>query len=219
VKSDIRVIPNFLNWEVHRRVDASALRARLAQPGERLVIHVSNFRPLKRTPIVVRIFAAIRAATPARLLMVGDGPDRDRAEAVARELGVAADVEFLGEQAHVTALLSASDLFLLPSSQESFGLAALEAMACEVPVIASRVGGLPEVIQHGESGFLYPPDDEEAMARSAIALFRDEPLRRRVGVAAARTAHERFGADKIVTEYERFYEEILARFAPGARPR
>ena len=123
------------------------------------------------------------------------------------------------EQEQVTPLLSASDLFLLPSSQESFGLAALEAMACEVPVIASRVGGLPEVIQHGENGFLYTLDDDDAMGRSAIALLQDEPLRRRVGAAAARTAHERFGADKIVTEYERFYEEILARFAPGAHPR
>ena len=219
VTSDIRVIPNFLNWEVHRRVDASALRARLAQPDERVVIHVSNFRPVKRVPVVVRIFAAIRAAMPARLLMVGHGPDRSEAEAVAVELGVAADVEFLGEQERVTPLLSASDLFLLPSSQESFGLAALEAMACEVPVIASRVGGLPEVIQHGDNGFLYPPDEVDAMAESAIALLRDEPLRRRVGVAAARTARERFGADKIVTEYERFYEEILSRFAPGAHSR
>jgi N-acetyl-alpha-D-glucosaminyl L-malate synthase BshA len=158
---------------------------------------------------VVRIFAAIRAAIPARLLMVGGGPDRDAAEATAAALGVSADVEFLGEQEQVMPLLSASDLFLLPSSQESFGLAALEAMACHVPVIGSRVGGLPEVIDQGETGLLYPVDDLEAMAEGAIALLRDEPVRRRMGVAAARTVHERFGAERIVGEYERFYEEIL----------
>jgi N-acetyl-alpha-D-glucosaminyl L-malate synthase BshA len=137
VKSDIRVIPNFLNLAVYRHADASALRARLARPDEKVLIHVSNFRPVKRTPNVVRIFAEVRAAMPARLLMVGGGPDRDRAEALAAELGVAADVWFLGEQEQVMPLLSASDVFLLPSSQESFGLAALEAMACHVPVWAA----------------------------------------------------------------------------------
>jgi N-acetyl-alpha-D-glucosaminyl L-malate synthase BshA len=208
VKSDIRVIPNFLNWEVHRRVDASALRARLAQPGERLVIHVSNFRPLKRTPIVVRIFAAIRAATPARLLMVGDGPDRDLAEAVARELGVAADVEFLGEQAHVTALLSASDLFLLPSSQESFGLAALEAMACGAPVLGSRSGGLPEVIEDGISGILEPPGSVEAMGRRAVELLR-QPAAYQAMRAAAVARAATFSADNVVPRYEALYREAV----------
>ena len=214
VKSDIRVIPNFLNLAIHRYTDASALRARLARPDEKVIIHVSNFRPVKRATAVVRIFAAIRGAMPARLLMVGGGPDRDPAEATAAALGISADVEFLGEQEQVMPLLSASDLFLLPSSQESFGLAALEAMACHVPVIGSHVGGLPEVIDQGETGLLYPLDDLDAMAEGAIALLRDEPLRRRMGLAAARTVHERFGADRIVGEYERFYEEILA--APSA---
>jgi L-malate glycosyltransferase len=209
VTSDIRVIPNFLNLAVHRHTDASALRARLARPDEKVVIHVSNFRPVKRTPDVVRIFAEIRAALPARLLMVGGGPDRDAAEALAAELGVSADIWFLGEQEQVMPLLSASDLFLLPSAQESFGLAALEAMACHLPVIASRVGGLPEVIEDGTTGFLHPFDDLGAMARSAIALLRDEPRRRQMGLAGARIVRDRFGADRIVGEYERFYQEIL----------
>jgi N-acetyl-alpha-D-glucosaminyl L-malate synthase BshA len=210
VQIDIRVIPNFLDCAVHRHVDATSLRKRLIREGEKAVIHVSNFRPVKRTTVVVEIFARIRAAMPARLLMVGGGPDRDRAEAVARGLGLSDEVDFLGEQEQVMPLLSASDLFLLPSSQESFGLAALEAMACEVPVVASRVGGLPEVIEHGRTGFLLPPDDFDAMSEAAIAILSDEPARRKMGAAAAEMVRERFGADRIVTMYERFYEEMLS---------
>jgi N-acetyl-alpha-D-glucosaminyl L-malate synthase BshA len=211
VTHDIRVIPNFLDCSGYRRLDASALRARLAPAGEKVVIHVSNFRPVKRLVAVVEVFARIRRRLPARLLMVGDGPELGEATRLAQTLGIAADVEFLGEQDQVLPLLSASDVFLLPSAQESFGLAALEAMACDVPVVASRVGGLPELIEHGVSGFLHSPDDLDGMAQSALRLLTDEALYRRTAEAARRTAHERFCDVKIVPMYETYYEEILSR--------
>ncbi|PYR55603.1 MAG: N-acetyl-alpha-D-glucosaminyl L-malate synthase BshA [Acidobacteria bacterium] len=211
VTRDIRVVPNFLDCAAYRRLDASALRARLAPAGEKLVIHVSNFRPVKRLAAVIDVFARIRRRLPARLLMVGDGPELGEATRLAQTRGVAADVEFLGEQEQVLPLLSAADVFLLPSAQESFGLAALEAMACDVPVVASRVGGLPELIEHGVSGFLHPPDDLDGMADSALRLLTDETLHARTAEAARRTAHERFCDVNIVPMYETYYEEILSR--------
>ena len=210
ISADIRVIPNFLDCSVHLRRDATALRARLAAEGQKVIIHVSNFRPVKRVVAVVDVFARIRRQLPARLLMVGDGPDLEEASQV-RALGLAGDVQFLGEQDQVSPLLSASDVFLLPSAQESFGLAALEAMACEVPVVASRVGGLPEVVEDGVSGFLHAPDDLDGMARSALRLFTDESLRRRMAAAALETARQRFCDSRVVPMYEAYYEEILAR--------
>jgi L-malate glycosyltransferase len=211
VTCDIRVIPNFLDCSAYRRLDASALRRRLAPAGEKLVIHVSNFRPVKRLGAVIEVFARIRRQLPARLLMVGDGPELGAATRLAQTLGVAADVEFLGEQDEVLPLLSVSDVFLLPSAQESFGLAALEAMACDVPVVASRVGGLPEVIEHGVSGFLHPLDDLDGMAQSALRLLTDDALHARTAEAARRIAHERFCDVNIVPMYETYYAEVLAR--------
>ena len=211
VKHDIRVIPNFLDCAIHRRRDAADLRRRLAPRGEKLLIHVSNFRPVKRVPEVVEIFAAVRRQVAARLLMVGDGPELPEASQLARSLGIAADVEFLGEQDQVVQLLSASDVFLLPSAQESFGLAALEAMACEVPVVASRVGGLPEVIDQGVTGFLHPIDDLAGMAESAVRLLADPELHRRAARAARQVAHERYCDSKIIPVYEAYYSEILNR--------
>jgi N-acetyl-alpha-D-glucosaminyl L-malate synthase BshA len=211
IKREIRVIPNFLDCSVHRRIDVPALRSRFARDNEKIVIHVSNFRRVKRVVAVVDIFARIRREIPARLLMVGDGPDLGDAIQRSRSLGVAGDVHFLGEQDQVLPLLSVSDVFLLPSEQESFGLAALEAMACEVPVVASRVGGLPEVIQHEHSGFLHPPHDLDAMAGSAIMLLVDSRLHRRVSGAARRAVNQRFCDIKIVPIYEAYYQEILAR--------
>jgi len=159
---------------------------------------------------VIEIFARVRKAVPARLLMVGDGPDLHDAVGLARSLGVADDVEFLGEQDQVVPILSVSDVFLLPSSQESFGLAALEAMSCEVPVVASRIGGLPELIDDGVNGFLHVPDDLDGMARSAIRLSTDEDLHRRAAAAARRTAHDSYCDSKIVPIYEAYYTEIAA---------
>src|SRR5204863_1411627 len=163
----------FLDCSAYRRIDASAVRARLAPAGEKLVIHVSNFRPVKRLAAVIEVFARIRRRLPARLLMVGDGPELGEATRLAQARAIAGDVEFLGEQDQVLPLLSAADVFLLPSAQESFGLAALEAMACEVPVVASNVGGLPELIEDGVSGFLHPLDDLDGMAESALRLLTD----------------------------------------------
>jgi L-malate glycosyltransferase len=211
VDCEIRVIPNFLDCSVHRRIDVPDLRSRFARNGQKVVIHVSNFRPVKRVVDVVEVFARIRREVCALLLMVGDGPDMGEAVQRARTLGVTDDVLFLGEQDQVFPLLSISDLFLLPSAQESFGLAALEAMACEVPVIASRVGGLPEVIAHEENGFLHAPDDLDGMARSGVMLLTDDRLHRRVAGAARRTVHQRFCDVKIVPVYEAYYQEILAR--------
>ena len=220
VRADIRVIPNFLDCQYHKRTfDASlADRYRRHDPAVKLVIHVSNFRPVKRVEVVVDIFRRIRERMPARLLLVGDGPDLPAACRRAREYGLSADVEPLGEQELVVPLLSISDLCLLPSSQESFGLAALEAMACEVPVVASRVGGLTEVITHEETGFLYDPDDPESMATSAIQLLTDAPLHQRIAAEGWNVVHERFCAEEIVPRYEAYYEEVLARHAASGRP-
>jgi L-malate glycosyltransferase len=211
VTCDIRVIPNFLDCAVHRRRDAAALRASLAPNGEKLIIHVSNFRPVKRVTAAIRIFAAVRRRVASRLLMVGDGPDLPEATRLARALGVADAVEFLGEQDQVVQLLSAADVFVLPSAQESFGLAALEAMACEVPVVASRVGGLSEVIADGVSGFLHAPDDLDGMSQSTVNLLTDDQLHRRAAEASRRIAEEQYCDSKIVPVYESYYEEVLAR--------
>jgi N-acetyl-alpha-D-glucosaminyl L-malate synthase BshA len=211
IRNDIRVIPNFLDCSVNRRRDVSGLCEALRPGSEKLLIHVSNFRPVKRVTAVVEIFARVRREIPARLLMVGDGPEVPAASRLARTLGISADVEFLGEQEDIVSLLSVADLFLLPSAQESFGLAQLEAMACEVPVVASRVGGIPEVVEDGVSGFLHHPDDLDGMARSAVALLSDDGLHRRFAEASSRIVRERFCDEKIVPEYEAYYREILRR--------
>ncbi len=213
VHAEIRVIPNFLDCQYHRRIPDDTLRARYCggDPGTSLVIHVSNFRPVKQAHAVVEIFRRVRERMPAKLLLVGDGPELPQVCRIARERGLSSDVEPLGEQELVVPLLSVADLFLLPSAQESFGLAALEAMACEVPVVASAVGGLPEVIEHGVSGFLHASDDVAGMAESAIRLLSDAGLHQRVAGAGWRTVRERFCAEEIVPRYEAFYEEIIAR--------
>jgi N-acetyl-alpha-D-glucosaminyl L-malate synthase BshA len=175
------------------------------------VVHVSNFRPVKRIGMVVDIFGMIRARVPARLVRIGDGPDRPVAERQAEAMGLAEDVEFVGEQQDLVPWLSTADIFLLPSSQESFGLAALEAMACGVPVVAARVGGLPEVIQDGRTGFVCDPFDAGVMAECAIALLTDTSRRTALGRTAAEDVRARFSADAVVPRYESIYEEVLAR--------
>jgi N-acetyl-alpha-D-glucosaminyl L-malate synthase BshA len=211
VTTDIRVIPNFLNCAVHHRVEASAIRARLiGDNATKIAIHVSNFRPVKRVNAVIEIFERICREVSTHLLMVGDGPELDRASRLASERGLEGRVHFLGEQDQVLPLLSIADVFLLPSAQESFGLAALEAMACEVPVVASNVGGLPEVIDHGRNGFLHPLADFDGMARSAVALLTDSVLHRQIAAAALAKVSTSFCEEKIVPLYEGFYEEVLA---------
>jgi L-malate glycosyltransferase len=209
VTRDIRVVPNFLDCSATTRREVPSLRTRLAPRGEKLLIHVSNFRPVKRITTVVEVFARVRQRVASRLIMVGDGPELSGAQRLARSLGVAENIEFLGEQDQVVPLLSAADVFLLPSAQESFGLAALEAMACEVPVVASRVGGLPEVVEDGTSGFLHELDDLEGMAASIVRLLTDDPLHRRAAAAARKAAQDRFCDSKIVPLYEAYYEEVL----------
>ena len=218
VRAEIEVIPNFLDCERHQRVADERLleRYRGSDPATKLVIHVSNFRPVKRTDVVIELFRRIRERMPARLLLVGDGPDLPGACRRARDLGLAADVEALGEQELVVPLLSIADLFLLPSSEESFGVAALESMACGTPVVASRVGGLPEVVVDGESGMLCDPDDVAGMATAAIRLLTDPALHRRIACGGVERVRERFCAEAVVPRYEAFYEAVLARPASAA---
>jgi N-acetyl-alpha-D-glucosaminyl L-malate synthase BshA len=216
ITKDIRVIPNFLDCSAHRRVEAGAVRERLiGDPAAKVLIHVSNFRPVKRVTAVVDIFDRVSRHVNAHLLLVGDGPEMNNATWLARQRGIEDRVHFLGEQDQVAQLLSIADVFLLPSAQESFGLAALEAMACEVPVVASRVGGLPEVIDSGVNGFLHPVEDSEAMAQSAIRLLTDDALHARVAAAAYQTVHTKFCGQKIVPLYEQYYEDVLAGRAGG----
>jgi L-malate glycosyltransferase len=215
VHTDIRVISNFLDCSIHHYVEAAPLRARLAPEGHMVVIHVSNYRPVKRIPAVIEVFARVRRSVPCTLVLVGDGPELTHGLEIARDLGVAEDVKAVGEQGDVRSFLSAADVFLLPSATESFGLAALEAMACEVPVIASRVGGLAEVIESGVSGYLHEPDDLDGMAATGVALLSDVELRRKIGTAGRNVVRRRYCSDRIVPQYEQFYKEILNRPARG----
>lgn len=212
VGRDIEVIPNFLDTDEYRRQPDPSLRHRLCPPDEceALITHVSNFRSVKRVGLVVDIFQRIRARVRARLVMVGDGPDRVAVERQVDENGLREFVDFVGEQHDIVSWLSASDLFLLPSAQESFGLAALEAMACEVPVIASRVGGLPEVIQDGVTGFICDPDDVAGMAERGIALLTHPDRRQQIGRAAADDVRRRFCTSIVVPKYEAYYDKVLS---------
>jgi len=208
VSCDVRVIPNFVNLHEYRPSEPGC-RAQIAPAGHKVITHVSNFREVKRVKDVVRVFARIRRAMPATLVMIGDGPERVDAESEARELGVSEDVRFLGRLDSVASVLQASDLFILPSQTESFGLAALEAMACGAPVVASRAGGLTEVIDDGVNGILEPVGSVEAMGRRAVELLRD-PERHAAMRAAAIAKAQDFSADRIVPMYEAFYQEVLA---------
>ncbi len=216
VRRDIVVIPNFLDCGRYRRVPDPQLRHRLINgDAEKLVMHISNFRPVKRAEIVVQVFAKIAARVSSRLVLVGDGPDLEAALETARALGIEDRVDSLGEQDQVVPLLSVADLFLLPSAQESFGLAALEAMACEVPVVASNVGGLSEVIEHGRTGFLHALDDVDGMAESGVSLLTDAGLHGRMADAGRQAAGHRFCADLVVPQYEAFYASLIDSKQPG----
>jgi N-acetyl-alpha-D-glucosaminyl L-malate synthase BshA len=211
VKREIEVIPNFLDCSIHRRQNVGDLRSRFVGDDRdaKIVIHVSNFRPVKRIDAVMAVFDRIRKKVPAHLLLVGDGPELGTAYRLAREFGIAPLVHPVGAQEEVVPLLSIADLFVLPSAQESFGLAALEAMACEVPVVASHVGGLPEVIEHGISGFLHPPEAVDEMADSGVRLLTDAALHRSIASRACARVRTEFCAEKIVPMYEKCYESVV----------
>ena len=212
VRNSIEVIYNFVNCDTYTRGDGNfSLRAEYAPKGERLLVHLSNFRPVKRVTDVIEVFDRVRKQVPSRLIMIGDGPDRSRAEWLAVQKGIHEDVLFLGKQEQVQEKLAFTDIMLLPSELESFGLAALEAMACEVVPIATRVGGIPEVIEQGVSGYLADVGDVDAMASFAIQLLQDEKALREMGKASRAAAKSRFCASKIIPQYEEFYRRVLER--------
>jgi N-acetyl-alpha-D-glucosaminyl L-malate synthase BshA len=215
---DIRVIPNFVDVDYYQRRAGDCTRERLAPAGEKLVVHISNFRPVKRVGDCVEVLARLRKDVDARLVMVGDGPDAAAAAALAERLGVADDVVFVGKQPRIVDYLACADLLLLPSETESFGLAALEAMSCEVPVIATRVGGLPEVVEEGVAGHLLPVGDVDGMAAAAARILSTDGARERMGIAGRRIAVERFTTEAVIPQYIDYYRDVIDRFDPGTEP-
>jgi len=212
IRHPIEVIYNFVNCDVYMRdPKAAERRSEFAAPDERILVHVSNFRPVKRLCDVIEIFDRVQKQLPARLLLMGDGPERSRAEWLVDQKGLRQKVDFLGKVDRVHEKLSIADLLLVPSELESFGLAALEAMACEVPAIATAVGGVPEVIEHGKSGFLAKVGDVDTMARYAVEILSDEKRLREMGKVARWEAQSRFCSSRIIPEYEKFYERVLER--------
>ena len=211
VKNSIEVIYNFVNCDKYKPSTNKDLKDYFAPDGQKILIHVSNFRAVKRPVDVVDIFVRVQKQIPAVLLMVGDGPERSNAEWAARHSGVERKVHFLGKQDNIEDLIGISDLLLLPSETESFGLVALEAMACEVPVVASRVGGLPEVVTDGEEGFLVEPKDVGKMAERSLAILADESNRREMGKRARKKADAHFCSNRIIGSYEAFYRKVLDR--------
>ncbi len=217
IQRPIEVIPNFVNCELYKRSEDAARRACWAPDGEAILMHLSNFRPVKRVTDVVEIFALARERIPAKLVMMGDGPDRGAAEYLVRKKRLGKDVLFLGKQDRVEEKLGLGDLFLLPSDEESFGLAALEAMACEVPVIASDVGGLPEVVTHGVDGYLVPPRDVPAAARYALEILTRPDRGRLMGEQARASARRKYCSNDVIPLYEAYYQKVLNATGSAAR--
>ncbi|WP_263365952.1 N-acetyl-alpha-D-glucosaminyl L-malate synthase BshA [Edaphobacter bradus] len=213
VTSEIAVIRNFVNCDVYVRKPelVAAMRPRFAQPNERLLVHLSNFRPVKRVLDVIEVFARVSRALPARLMLIGDGPDRSLAEHLALHHGIQDRVHFLGKQDNVNELLPLADLMLMPSEMESFGLAALEAMACSVPAIATRVGGVPELIDDQINGLLFEVGDVDSMADAAVRLLLDQTRLNELATAARKTAQDRFCASRIIPLYEDYYRRVIDR--------
>jgi len=209
INKEIEVIPNFIDVEKYRRTPSAKFCTNCAPHGEKVLIHTSNFRPVKRVLDIIKIFNEVQKKVSSVLILIGDGPDRSQCEMLCRELGIQEKVRFLGKQAEIVPILSTADLFLMPSQSESFGLSALEAMACEVPVISSSVGGLPELQVHGQTGFIAEIGDIDRMARYAIDLLTN-PSKHALFAEAARKRAIEFESSKIVSQYEQHYERILA---------
>jgi len=206
----VEVIPNFVNANEYRRRENEKLRSQLAPNGEKLLMHVSNFRPVKRIGDCVRTLAQMRGRVKARLVMCGEGPERAGAETLAKDYGIADDVLFVGQVPNIADYLSVADLLLLPSETESFGLACLEAMACETPVIATCVGGLPEIVRNGETGYLVEVGDTRTMAERAVEILSDEKRQREMGARGRAWAIERFNTEIVIPQYEKLYERVVA---------
>ncbi len=210
IENDIRVIPNFIDLTRFSLKPKDHFKKAIAPFGEKIIVHTSNFRKVKRTEDVIRIFAQLIKRIPAKLLMVGDGGERSRCEQLSRDLGVSDDIRFLGKQDAIEEILSVSDLFLMPSESESFGLAALEAMACKVPVISSNAGGLPELNVEGETGFLRDVGDVDGMAEKAIYILEDEERLQQFKNNALERAKQ-FDLANILPAYENYYVEVIER--------
>lgn len=219
VTNSIEVIPNFVNCDVYAPLEErGAARSKYSAPDEKILIHLSNFRPVKRATDAVKVFARVAERIPARLLLVGDGPDRSAAEWLAHDLRIQDRVSFLGKQERVNELLAVADLMLMPSELESFGLVALEAMACKVPTIATRVGGVPELIEDGVTGRLFPVGAVDEMAEAALELLRDPLKLALMGEAGRVTARQKYCSTKIVPLYVEYYETILDGATESTRP-
>ena len=208
-ENDIRVIPNFVDTELFKPHNNGEFRNTLAPKGEKILIHTSNFRVVKRVPDTIRIFEKVQKEIPSKLILIGDGPDRSECERICRQLELCDKVKFLGKQDGLTEILASSDLFLIPSQSESFGLAALEAMACGLPVISSSVGGLPELIKHNETGFIAEIGDVDRMAKYALELLSNEKKYKLFSENSRQRAVNKFDKSKVVPLYEQYYKEIL----------
>lgn len=210
ITRDIIVIPNFIDIERFNKKDKEHFKKAIAPENEKIIVHTSNFRKVKRVCDVVKVFEKINNQVPSKLLLIGDGPERPEVEDLCRKMGLMAHVRFLGKQHAVEELLAVGDLFILPSENESFGLAALEAMACEIPVISTNVGGLPEVNIHGVTGYLCDLGDVDDMAQKSLVIITDDVIHQKFRAAAV--AHAKtFDINAIVPQYEQFYEEIIEK--------
>ncbi|GBF72801.1 N-acetyl-alpha-D-glucosaminyl L-malate synthase BshA [Paenibacillus sp. 598K] len=205
---------NFVDKRIYYPRDIRSLRADYARPEEKILMHISNFRPVKRVGDVIDIFARVRETMPAKLLLVGEGPDLTRIQCKVEEMGLAESVHYMGKQDDVAQVISLADLMLLPSEKESFGLVALEAMACGVPTIGSQAGGIPELVTDGETGYLSPIGDTASMAANSIRLLQDPQLYERFREACLDRARTRFCNDRITSEYEQIYYRVLGLEAP-----
>ncbi|MFM2269557.1 MAG: hypothetical protein RL757_2998 [Bacteroidota bacterium] len=210
IDREIKTIYNFIDFQRFRKIDKSHFKKIIAPQGEKILLHTSNFRKVKRVEDVIRIFAKVCKKVPSKLLLIGDGPERAHLEELSRNLDLCGDIRFLGKQDALEELLAIADLFLLPSEHESFGLAALEAMACEVPIISSNAGGLPEVNIHGKTGYMAAVGDVDTMAKYAIELLLDEDLYRTMAKNALARAQE-FDIENILPVYEHYYEEVIEK--------
>ena len=208
IKKDIEVIPNFIDFNRFKKSNKEHFKKAICPENEKLIIHVSNFRKVKRIPDIIKVFKRVREHLPVKMLLIGDGPERHKAENLCRELGTCDDIRFLGKQNAIEELMAIGDVFILPSEKESFGLAALEAMACEIPVIASNTGGLPEIIKHGTCGYLSPVGDIESMSNNMTKLLENNERLNTFKENALNRAKD-FSLERILPLYEAFYEKIM----------